>query len=457
MFKENTFPKNFTWGVATSSYQIEGAPTAGGKGPSVWDIFSHSPGKINNNDNGDIACNHYNLWPEDIALMKELGVNAYRFSISWPRIFPTGSESKPNQSGLDFYSKLVDTLLENNITPYITLNHWDIPQGLEDKGGWANREIVNQFVKYSDHTSKHLGDRVKFWITHNEPWCVSYLGYVIGRKPPGLTQNWPKSLAAAHHLLLSHGMAIPEIRKNSNNSQVGITLNLNTAIPASPSKYDEDACRFYDGQFNRLYLDPLYKKEYPGDVFDYLLSRDLISDADLNYIQDGDLNVISTKTDFLGVNYYSRAVIRNEEIDEKKNFPRNVEIQEKTEFGWEIYPAGIYDLLMRLKNEYSVNNIYITENGCSYGDGPNSEGKINDIKRIEYYDSHLKELSRAIIDGVQCNGYFAWSLMDNFEWAEGFSQRFGLVWVDFGTLERIPKDSYYWYQKFISSNGMTVK
>ena len=454
MSKKNAFPEDFIWGSATSSYQIEGAPTAGGKGPSVWDIFSHIPGKIINNDNGDIACDHYHKWPQDITLMQELGINAYRFSISWPRIFPTGSESRPNQSGLDFYSKLVDVLLENHIIPFITLNHWDIPQGLEDSGGWPKRKMVDEFVKYSYHTSKHLGDRVENWITHNEPWCVSYLGYIEGRKPPGMINNWPKNLSTAHHLLLSHGMAIPEIKNNSKHSEVGITLNLNTAVPASGSTYDEDACRFYDGQFNRLYLDPIYNNEYPDDVFEYLITKNLISESHLNFIEQGDLNIISTKMDFLGVNYYSRAVIRNEEIDENNNLPRNVDMGPETDFGWEIYPPGIYDLLMRLKNEYKVQNIYITENGCSYGDGPNSEDKINDIRRIEYYRSHLNELKRAIEDGAPCNGYFAWSLMDNFEWAQGFSQRFGLVWVDFETLQRIPKDSYYWYKKFISTNGL---
>ena len=261
-------------------------------------------------------------------------------------------------------------------------------------------------------------------------------------------------MATAHHLLLSHGMAIPEIRNNSKQSEIGITLNLNTAIPASGSTYDEDACRFFDGQFNRLYLNPLYNNEYPDDVFEYLKTKNLISESDLNFIKQGDLNIISTKTDFLGVNYYSRAVIRNEEIDEKNNLPRNVDMGPKTDFGWEIYPPGIYDLLMKLKNEYKVQNIYITENGCSYGDGPNSEGKINDTRRIEYYHSHLTELKRAIEDGVPCSGYFAWSLMDNFEWAQGFSQRFGLIWVDFETLERIPKESYYWYKKYISANGL---
>ncbi|MBT4661932.1 MAG: beta-glucosidase, partial [Candidatus Marinimicrobia bacterium] len=446
MPENKPYPRDFKWGTATSSYQIEGAPTAGGKGPSVWDTFSHIEGKIKNGDTGDRACDHYHLWRDDIGLLKNLGVNAYRFSISWPRIFPTGKENEPNQIGLDFYSRLVDALLENQITPFITLNHWDIPQGLEDIGGWTERDIVHDFVKYSYHVSRHLGDRVKHWITHNEPWCVSYIGYIGGHKPPGLKNNWVKSLAAAHHLLLSHGMAIPEIRNNSKQSDVGITLNLNTAIPASGSTYDEDACRFFDGQFNRLYLNPLYNNEYPDDVFEYLKTKSLISESDLNFIKQGDLNIISTKTDFLGVNYYSRAVIRNEEIDEKKNLPRNVEMGPKTDFGWEIYPPGIYDLLMRLKKEYKVQNIYITENGCSYSDGPNSEGKINDKRRIEYYRSHLTELKRAIEDGVPCSGYFAWSLMDNFEWAQGFSQRFGLIWVDFETLERIPKDSYYWYK-----------
>ena len=454
MQQNKPYPRDFKWGTATSSYQIEGAPTADGKGPSVWDTFSHIEGKIKNGDTGDTACDHYHLWRDDIGLLKNLGVNAYRFSISWPRIFPTGKENDPNQLGLDFYSRLVDTLLENQITPFITLNHWDIPQGLEDMGGWPERDIIHEFGKYSYHVSRHLGDRVKHWITHNEPWCVSYIGYIGGHKPPGLKNNWVKSLAAAHHLLLSHGMAIPEIRNNSKHSEVGITLNLNTAIPASESTYDDDACRFYDGQFNRLYLNPLYKNEYPDDVFEYLKTKSLISESDLNFIKQGDLNIIFTKTDFLGVNYYSRAVIRNEEIDEKNNLPRTVDMGPETDFGWEIYPPGIYDLLMRLKNEYNVHNIYITENGCSYGDGPNSKGKINDKRRIEYHQSHLTELKRAMDDGAPCNGYFAWSLLDNFEWAQGFSQRFGLIWVDFETLERIPKDSYYWYKEYISENGL---
>ena len=447
----NAFPEKFIWGVATSSYQIEGAPTAGGRGPSVWDIFSHTPGKIKNNDNGDIACDHYHLYRDDIKLMKDLGVNSYRFSIAWPRIFPKGTEKTFNQKGIDFYDSLVDTLLENDIKPFVTLNHWDMPQGLEDLGGWTNRQVVDEFVKYGYYTSRHLGDRAIDWITHNEPWCISFLGYIEGRKPPGLKNEWAKSLATAHHLLLSHGKVIPEIKNNVKNAKVGITLNLNTAIPASDSDYDKKACDFYDAQFNRLYLDPLYNQKYPEILFNGLKEKNLIKEDDLKYIKDGDLQIISTQTDFLGVNYYSRAVIRNEEVDESINSTKNVKLGPKTDFGWEVHPPGIYDLIMRLHKDYNVNDIIITENGCSYGDSPDQNNKINDINRIKYHDSHIKQVFKAVEDGAPCSGYFAWSLMDNFEWAEGYSQRFGLIWVDFKTLERIPKESYYCYKNFLSS------
>ena len=452
MSNNNTFPKDFFWGTATSSYQIEGAPNKDGKGLSVWDTFSHKEGNIKNGDTGDIACDHYHLWPKDIELLENLGVNSYRFSISWPRILPTGRERIPNQSGLDFYSRLVDNLLEKGITPFVTLNHWDIPQGLEDKGGWVERSMTHAFVEYSYHTSKHLGDRVKHWITHNEPWCVSHIGYVAGHKPPGLKNNWAKSLSAAHHLLLSHGMAVPEIRSNVEDAKVGITLNLNTAIPASPSEHDKKACDFFDNMFNRLFLDPLYRKKYPTKLFDQLKQRKDINDSDLNFIKENDLQIISRKTDFLGVNYYSRGVIRSNEISESQNLPKNVEMGPETDFGWEVYPPGLYDLLVKLKKEYDVGTIYITENGCSYSDGPNEENKIKDQRRIDYHHSHLLEIQKAIDDGVDCMGYFAWSLMDNFEWAQGFSQRFGLVWVDFESLERTPKESYHWYKNYISNN-----
>jgi beta-glucosidase len=451
MSDRTTEKNDFIWGVATSSYQIEGAHNIDGRGPSVWDVFSHTEGKVNNNDNGDIACDHYHLWEQDIELMKDLGVNSYRFSIAWPRIFPKGTENIVNQKGLDFYDRLVDLLLENNIRPFVTLNHWDMPQGLEDIGGWTNRNVVEEFVKYGYHVSNQLGDRVADWITHNEPWCISYLGYIEGRKPPGLKNKWAKSLTVAHHLLVSHGSVIPEIRKNVENAKVGITLNLNTAIPASDSIHDREACDFYDAQFNRLFLDPLYNEAYPEILFDELQRKKLISADDLSFIKDGDLKTISTSTDFLGVNYYSRAVVRNEEIEEKQNSPTNVEMGPKTDFGWEIHSPGIYDLLMRLHNDYRVNEMLITENGCSYGDSPDEDKRIRDTRRIEYHRSHIDQVLNAIDSGAPCTGYFAWSLMDNFEWAEGYNQRFGLIWVDFETLERIPKDSFHWYKNFISS------
>ncbi len=452
MDEKMRFPKDFMWGTATSSYQIEGASDIDNKGLSVWDTFSHVPGNIKNNDTGDIACNHYYLWKKDLELLKHLGVNSYRFSISWPRILPTGKENKPNQKGLDFYSCLVDSLLEMEITPFVTLNHWDIPQSLEDEGGWTKRMMVDAFVNYSYITSKNLGDRVIHWITHNEPWCISHIGYIVGHKPPGLKNNWAKSIAAAHHLLLSHGMALPEIRNNTKDAQVGITLNLNTAIPASPSEYDKKACDFFDNMFNRLFLEPLYNQRYPTELFDALKKRKNITDSDLDCIKQKDFEIISGKTDFLGVNYYSRGVIRNEEISARKNLPKTVEMGPNTDFGWEVYPKGIYDLLVKLKTKYNVKTIFITENGCSYSDSPNEENKIHDKRRIDYHHHHLIEIQKAINDGVDCKGYFAWSLMDNFEWAQGFSQRFGLIWVDFNSLERIPKDSYYWYKNFISKH-----
>ena len=449
--KEIKKEKTFNWGVATSSYQIEGAHNTDGRGPSVWDVFSHTKGRVKNGDTGDIACDHYNKFSDDIILMRDLGVDSYRFSVSWPRIFPIGTEDKINQSGMDFYDRLVDTLLENNITPFVTLNHWDIPQGLEDLGGWTNRDMVQQFVKYSHYLSRGLGDRVANWITHNEPWCISFLGYVEGRKPPGLKGAWAKSLHTAHHLLLSHGKAVPEIKSNVRNAKVGITLNLNTAIPASNSEYDKKECDFYDAQFNRLYLDPLYKQKYPKLLFDRLLEKGAIKQSDLNFIGEGDLKTISTPTDFLGVNYYSRAVIRDESVDEKLNEKQKVTMGPKTDFGWEVYPKGIYDLLKRLQDDYNVNEIMVTENGCSYSDGPDENKKVNDINRVEYHRSHIEQILIAVDEGIPCTAYFAWSLMDNFEWAEGYSQRFGLIWVDFDTLERIPKESYYWYQKFLKT------
>lgn len=448
------FPENFIWGVATSSYQIEGAVSEDGKGPSIWDTFSHTPGKTFNGDTGDIACDHYHRWPEDIQLMKDLGVSAYRFSISWPRIFPTAENREPNQKGLAFYSRLVDALLEAGIEPFVTLYHWDMPQWLQDQGGWTVRSVIPAFVQYAQAVSEELGDRVKNWITHNEPLVVSHHGHLDGCHAPGHT-DLVEALTVAHHLLLSHGRAVPVIRKNSPNSKVGITLNLTPGIPASPSKADSEAAKMYDGMTNRWFLDPVFKGKYPQDVIQTGIEQAKFKAEDLTFIQDGDLKEISVPLDFLGVNYYSRAVIRDESIPEDQNKPFEVIRGECTDIGWEIHADTLTDLLVHLKNEYAVKSMFITENGAAYHTGPDKSGEINDHKRISYLHQHLLACSAAISRDVPLHGYFEWTLIDNFEWAHGYFQKFGMIWMDPVSLKRTPKKSYYWYQETIKNNSIT--
>jgi beta-glucosidase len=449
------FPENFLWGVATSSYQIEGAWNEDGKSESIWDRFSHTPGKIEDGSNGDVACDHYHRWPEDIALMKSLGIQSYRFSVSWTRILPSGRR-QVNQAGLDFYSRLVDGLLEANIIPFITLYHWDLPQALQDEGGWPIRSTAKAFVEYADVVTRHLGDRVKYWITHNEPWCASLLSYQIGEHAPG-RQDWPAALQAAHHLLLSHGWAVPVIHRNSREAEVGISLSLSPAEPASPSAADLQTCRYFDGYFNRWFLDPLYGRHYPADMMAEYVFQDHLSSAGPTFVQDGDLQAIATQTDFLGVSYYTRNLLRDESAP--NNLPQTnfqAPQSEWTDIGWEVYPEGLYNTLNRLHFEYRPPKIYITENGASYADSPNRKGQINDQRRIAYLYSHLAAAHQAIENGVPLAGYFVWSLMDNFEWAKGYTQRFGLVWVDFDHQSRIPKDSAFWYKETIAQNGLLI-
>jgi beta-glucosidase len=445
------FPKDFMWGVATSAYQIEGAWDEAGRGESIWDRFSHTPGKIEDGSTGDIACDHYHRWPEDIALMKSLNIQAYRFSIAWPRILPQG-RGQVNRAGLDFYSRLVDGLLAAGIEPFVTLYHWDLPQALQDQGGWPVRATAQAFVEYADVVSRHLGDRVSHWITHNEPWCISFLSHQIGEHAPGW-QDWPASLRVAHHILLSHGWAVPVIRSNSPQAQVGITLNFTPADPASASAADWQAWRYHDGYAQRWFLDPLFGRHYPADMTADFAALGYLPNA-LSFVKEGDLAAISTQTDFLGVNYYTRVVVRNQK--EANNLPQTTfpaPRSEWTEMNWEVYPDGLYQLLNRLHFEYRPPKIYITENGASYSAGPDSAGRINDLRRQTYLRDHLAAAQRAIQNGVPLAGYFAWSLMDNFEWAKGYSQRFGLVWVDYQTQRRIPKDSALWYKAVIAQNG----
>lgn len=440
-----SFPENFTWGVATASCQIEGAWDEDGKGESIWDRFSHTPGMVQDGDTGDIACDHYHRWHEDVALMKELGLKAYRFSIAWPRILPTG-RGVVNQAGIDFYSHLVDALLEAGIEPYVTLYHWDLPQALQEEGGWPDRMSVDAFVEYADVASRALGDRVKHWITFNEPWVSAFVGYFEGRHAPGI-KDLPKALVASHHLLLAHGKSVPVIRKNSPNAQVGITLNLHPSEAASNSAADRAAAYYNDGYINRWFLDPICGRGYPLDMVRHY-------DVDMGFVQTDDLEQISIPVDFLGANYYTRNVLRSNTLLEEENAPRTIfRNDEITEMGWEVYPEGIYNLLGRLHFDYNFPAIYISENGAAFKDQV-VDGQVDDPQRLSYIKRHLQQVHRAIEMGVPVKGYFVWSLMDNFEWAYGYSKRFGLIYVDYETQQRILKSSGKWYGQVICDNAL---
>ncbi len=460
MAEKLTFPSQFLWGTATAAYQIEGAWEADGKGESIWDRFSHTPGKVINGDTGDLACDHYHRWPEDIALMTDLGLHAYRFSISWPRVLPAG-RGQVNQAGLDFYSRLVDGLLAAGITPFATLYHWDLPQALQDGGGWADRSTAEAFVEYADVISRHLGDRIGHWITHNEPSVVAYNGNLTGEHAPGIT-DLGIALRVSHHLLLSHGWAVPVLRRNSPGSEVGITINVNVTEPASPSAEDYDDFRYQDGIWTRWFMDPLYGRGYPADlVVDHVASGGL-SPEGLTFVQAGDMETIAVRIDFLGLNYYFRLLSRSPEIPEAENHPQTVFQAPKdttnwTEMGWEVYPRGLIQVLARLAFDYQLPKIYITENGASYSDGPDGERRIRDDRRLRYLREHFAWAHRAIALGVPLAGYFVWSFLDNFEWARGYAQRFGLVWVDYKTQDRILKDSAHWYKRVIEDNGFVYE
>jgi beta-glucosidase len=444
--QEFAFPKDFVWGAATAAYQIEGAWDEDGKGESIWDRFSHTPGKIHHGDVGDVACDHYHRWREDIEMMKAIGLKAYRFSVAWPRVLPDG-RGEINQAGLDFYSQLVDALLEAQIEPYITLYHWDLPQRLQDEGGWTGRTVVNAFCEYADVLSAKLGDRVKQWMTLNEPFVSAFTGHLEGRHAPGHT-NLHEALAASHHLLLAHGQAVPIIRANSSEAQVGVVVNLHSAMAASASAADRAAAYFSDGQLNRWFLDPIVGRGFPQDIVQ------AYGDP-MEFIRPGDLEQIAVPIDFLGINYYQRDVARSTAIPEAENAPRTTfRRDEVTDLGWEVYPEGLYDLLGRLHFDYGFPAIYITENGAAYRDRVEGDGQVNDPERLSYIKRHLEMVHRAIRVGVGVRGYFAWSLMDNFEWGYGYSKRFGLVYVDYETQQRIVKASGKWYGRVIQANGL---
>lgn len=446
------FPENFLWGAATASYQIEGAWDKHGKGESIWDRFSHTPGKVLNGDTGDVADDHYRLWKKDIGLMKKIGLQAYRFSISWPRILPTG-RGKVNQKGLDFYSKLVDGLLEAGIQPFATLYHWDMPQALEDEGGWPARSTAEAYVEYADVVTRALGDRVKNWITHNEPAVVAWLGYEIGVHAPGI-KDQVKAMRAAHHLLLSHGWTLPVIRRNSPGAEAGITLNIGWKTPASNSALDRKSAREDDGKWFRWFADPLYGRGYPSDMVENFKGHSALSNG-LDFVQPGDMDTISVSTDFIGLNYYNRNLhrVNSPDNDPQIEFPKPKTPENWTEMDWENYPEGLTGVLARVYFNYQPLKLYITENGASYSTPPDEKGNVPDEHRTNYLRTHFAAMHRAIQAGVPLAGYFLWSLLDNFEWSFGYSQRFGIIWVDYNTQQRYVKDSAKWYKGVIKKNG----
>ncbi|WP_407541822.1 GH1 family beta-glucosidase (plasmid) [Deinococcus radiomollis] len=436
------FPRNFQFGVATSSYQIEGATQKDGRGESIWDTFCREPGRISDGTSGDVACDHYHRWPQDLDLIRSLGVDAYRFSVAWPRVVPTGSGAV-NAAGLDFYERLVDGMLERGLRPYATLYHWDLPQVLQDAGGpglggWANRDTAYRFAEYARVVAERLGSRVASYATLNEPWCSSILSYQIGEHAPGLRDR-RAALSAAHHLLLGHGEAMKVLREVVPGVEAGIVLNLNPMYPASQSPEDLKVARQADGEFNRWFLDPVLKGEYPADIWENY-------GADVPHVLAGDLETIRQPLDFMGVNYYSRGYVSAQ----GQVKPGGAEY---TEMGWEVYPQGLTDLLVRLDTDYALPSVFITENGAAYPDALSGES-VHDSARVNYFAAHLEAVRQATVQGVDVRGYFAWSLMDNFEWAHGYSKRFGLVYVDYGDQQRTMKDSAKWYQALASSTGV---
>jgi len=453
--EELRFPDGFLWGAATAAYQIEGAPDADGKGPSIWDTFSHTPGKVFHGDTGDVACDSYHRYPEDIAMLQRLGVGAYRFSLSWPRIQPDG-RGPANQQGLDYYHRLVDALLDKGITPMITLYHWDLPQALQDKGGWAMRDIAEIFADFAEIAGEALGDRVHRWITLNEPWVVAHVGYRDGRHAPGVTDP-AKAVAANHHLLLAHGRAVRALRAASPSpAQIGITLNLDVARPVSPAAADMAA--ELEARMNGAYLDPLLRGAYPER-----LTAEFSPAKVPGLVHDGDFDVIRAPMDFLGVNFYAPHYVGIRPDGEPRRGeqligPDVVLVQPEgmpvTAMNWLVDSSSIYELMTRLRDVTDGLPLYITENGSAWYDYVTQDGTVEDYERLEYLRDHLAALHAAIADGVNLRGYFVWSLMDNFEWAEGYAKRFGLVYVDFGTQKRILKRSGEFYARVVRANAL---
>jgi len=459
------FPKGFLFGAATASYQIEGAVDEDGRTPSIWDTFSHTPGKVVGDDNGDVAADHYHRIRDDVALMKQLGLQTYRFSIAWPRIQPGGSGAF-NQKGVDFYSSLVDELLDKGIKPIATLYHWDLPQELEDAGGWANRDTAQAFTRYAAKVAETLGDRIHLWTTLNEPWCAAYLGYASGVHAPGRT-NGADALAAVHHLNLAHGLATQAIRAQLPEAQVSVTHNLHVIHPADPGSADDlDIVRRLDALGNRAFLGPELEGAYPDDLL-----ADTARITDWGFVHEGDLKDIHQPLDLLGINYYTTSVARKwdsvspRDLEDGHQGSENTpwvgvddvdfvrELGPRTEMGWLVDPAGLTELLVRTARTYPDLPLLVTENGAAFADSVDADGQVRDSQRVDYVSAHLAAIMDAIDAGADVRGYQLWSLLDNFEWAWGYTRRFGVVRVDYDTQARIVKDSAKFYADVIRANA----
>jgi len=444
----HSFPRGFLWGTATASYQVEGAWKEDGKSESIWDRFCHTPGRVKGGDSGDVACDHYHRFSEDVAIMRQLHQNSYRFSIAWPRI--QMDDGTVNRAGLDHYSRVVDALLEAGISPLCTLYHWDLPQVLQDHGGWLDRDLAFRFADYAEIVLKRLGDRVKRWAVFNEPWIFTYLGYGAGIAPPAKASN-NDYLRAAHTTNLAYGLASRAIRATSGQAQIGSAFNMAPAVPRSKSRADAEAAMRYHAYNNVYFLEANLHGRYP-DPLATDQAREVMG------FRSGDEELMCGPVDWIGINYYKRAMVEDLPATQPTLASRvktSVGTQGwLTHNGWEVWPDGLYDIVMQIAREYPALPIEITENGCAYSDAPslNAPARVADSRRIDYYRGHLIALSRAIRDGANVRGFHAWSLLDNLEWQEGFSQRFGLVYVDFPTQRRVLKDSALWYAQVAASN-----
>ncbi len=449
------FPARFVWGSATASAQVEGGSTADGKSESIWDRFAADGSRIADGSTPAVTCDHYHRYREEFDLMHSLGLQAYRFSIAWPRVVPSG-DGAVNPAGLDYYDRLVDALLERGIRPFATLFHWDLPQPLQDRGGWARRETIDAYLRYTDATVRRLGDRVKDWMTHNEPWVFSFCGHLFGVHAPGL-KELPTALSVAHHLLVAHGKAVPVIRAACPGARVGLVNNLEWIEPASDRVEDHAAATRWDGAFNRWFLDPIYGRGYPGDLLAWYGRA-------APRIELGDLDAMAAATDFIGVNYYTRRLIAHDPAGRdasERSFLAARQVYwpfvPRAEFDeWEVAPEGLYRTLLRVQRDYRPAALYVTENGTSGPDSPGADGAIHDLYRTRYLARHTAAVHQAIADGANVQGYFAWSFVDNYEWAFGFTKRFGLVHVDHATQRRTVKDSGAWFAQAARDNGFAL-